>query len=64
MRAYHGTRLTDPDIASAALVAFKPAVPVTVEGAAFAFVGFGLGAAAIRAVLMLLHLLRRRRRLI
>ena len=64
MRAYHGTRLTDPDIASAALVAFKPAVPVTVEGAAFAIVGFGLGAAAIRAVLMLLRLPRHRRRLI
>ena len=64
MRAYHGTRLTDPDIATAALAAFKPAVPVTVEGAAFAIVGFGLGAAAIRTVLMLLRLPRRRRRLI
>jgi hypothetical protein len=62
MRAYHGTRLTDPDIAGAALEAFKPAVPVTFEGAIFAGVGFGIGAGGMRVILALLRVPWRRRR--
>ncbi|RKF14929.1 DUF2937 family protein [Roseovarius spongiae] len=39
-RAYRAGHLTDPEIAQAAWEDFKPALPLTFEGAAFA--GFGL----------------------
>ncbi|MBV7408916.1 MULTISPECIES: DUF2937 family protein [Roseobacteraceae] len=54
MRAYHAAHSTDTEVASAALSAFKPAVPLTLAGAIFALAGFLVGAAAISAVLKLL----------
>jgi len=61
MRAYRGGRLTDPEIASAALAAYKPAVPVTFDGLVFATTGFGLGAALIWGLLTLVRTPFRRR---
>lgn len=62
MRAYRGGRLTDPEIASAALAAYKPAVPVTFDGLIFAATGFGLGAVLVWGVMALVRTPFRRRK--
>lgn len=65
-RARHVTRLNDLEIARAAWEDFKPAVPLTLEGAAFSGVGFLGGMLSISLFFGLLRLLfgggRRRRR--
>jgi len=60
-RAYRATRLTDPEIAAGAWQAFRPALPLTFEGAAFAAVGMLCGLAAMSGGLALLRRLFRRR---
>lgn len=55
MRAYHATRLTDPDIAARALADFRPALPLDFAGLAFGLVGFGLGAGLVSGLLRLLR---------
>ncbi|APX10997.1 DUF2937 family protein [Tateyamaria omphalii] len=54
MRAYHAARSTDGEVANAALTAFKPALPLTFAGAAFAGAGFLAGLLAMSATLKLL----------
>ena len=61
MRAYNGTRFTDPEIAQAAWEAYQPAVPVNFAGLTFAGVGFVLGSLALSLVLGLLRMPFRRR---
>jgi hypothetical protein len=56
MRAYNGTRFTDPEIASAAWDAFQPAVPVSFAGLTFAGAGFLSGSAILSLILGLLRL--------
>jgi len=51
MRAYHAARMTDGDVARAALDTFEPAVPLGMAGMTFAGVGFLTGLAAVWAVL-------------
>lgn len=53
MRAYHVTRLTDDDVAKAALQSFEPAVPINFAGMVFAGSGFVAGMLAIWAILQL-----------
>lgn len=53
-------RMVDPDIASAALEDFKPALPLTLTGAGFVAIGFALGALGLWAVLSLVRLPFRR----
>lgn len=55
MRAYHASRFTDRDIATAAWQAFQPAVPVSFAGLSFAAFGFLLGALAVGLVVNLLR---------
>lgn len=62
MRAYHGARFTDPDIAKAAWAAYKPALPITFEGLVFAGVGFISGALALSLIAGALGRLFRRNR--
>lgn len=54
MRAYHATRLTDDDVAQAALASFEPAVPVNFAGVVFASSGFAAGFLAILAAFRVL----------
>ncbi|WP_147103596.1 DUF2937 family protein [Tateyamaria sp. syn59] len=54
MRVYHAAHSTDTEVASAALSAFKPAIPLTLAGAIFAGAGFLTGAAALSLLLKLL----------
>ncbi len=61
MRAYNGTRFTDPEIAQAAWEAYQPAVPVNFAGLTFAGVGFVLGSLALSLILGLLRMPFRRR---
>ena len=61
MRAYNGTRLTDPEIAQAAWEAFQPAVPVNFAGLTFAGVGFLGGSLAMSLIFGLLRMPFRRR---
>lgn len=61
-RAYLATNMTDRQIASRAWEAYKPAVPVTFEGAVFAGVGFLTGLMILGALVSLLRLPFRRRR--
>jgi hypothetical protein len=60
-RAYRARSLTDPDIARAAWQDFKPAVPLTFEGAVFSGVGFFAGWGAMALGLALLRWPFRRR---
>ncbi len=66
MRAYHATRLTDGEVAQAALQSFQPGVPLTTAGGIFAAGGFlgGLCAAWGGLHLALVPLRRRRRRMV
>lgn len=61
MRAYHATRLTDDDVAQAALGSFEPAVPVNFSGIVFAGSGFSVGFLAILAAFRVLSWPFRRR---
>ncbi len=61
-RAYRARDLGDAEIASAAWVEFKPALPLTFEGAVFAGTGFLGGLAMMAAALALLKMPFRRRR--
>lgn len=61
MRAYHGMRLRDRDVAQAAWDTFEPAVPLNVTGAIFAGVGFLVGLLSLSAVLAVLRWPLRRR---
>lgn len=61
-RAYRARSLGDAEIAEAAWAEFKPALPLTFEGAVFAGTGFLGGLAAIGAALALLKMPFRRRR--
>ncbi|MEO0401882.1 MAG: DUF2937 family protein [Pseudomonadota bacterium] len=51
MRAYHGARMTDSDVAKAALAAYQPALPLNMAGAVFAGTGFFAGLLAVWAAL-------------
>lgn len=62
MRAYHASRLTDGDVAQAALAAYAPAVPINMPGLVFAVSGFVAGLLCVwAAVRALIWPLRRRR---
>ena len=61
-RAYNVAQFNDREIAQAALADFKPAVPVTFEGAVFAIGGLLSGSALVSLVLSLLRLPFRRRK--
>jgi hypothetical protein len=54
-RAYNAIQFNDLDVARAAVDDFKPAVPVTFEGAVFTGVGFVGGWIAIALVLGILR---------
>ncbi|MEZ5714956.1 MAG: DUF2937 family protein [Paracoccaceae bacterium] len=60
-RLYRAGRLSDPEIAAQAWAAFRPALPLTAEGASFAGVGFLAGAAGLGMILAGLGRLIRRR---
>ncbi len=60
-RAYEMRRFTDSEIASRALDAFKPAVPLTFEGGIFAGTGFLAGFALLSSLIALLKRLVMRR---
>lgn len=62
MRAYNGTRFTDPEIARAAWDVYEPAVPVNFAGLTFAGVGFVLGGLSLSLIFGLLRMPLRRRR--
>ncbi|WP_420010654.1 DUF2937 family protein [Tateyamaria sp.] len=51
MRAYHATRLTDGEVARAALASYEPAVPINFAGLTFAGSGFVAGLLAMWAAL-------------
>lgn len=53
MRAYHATKMTDRDVARAALETFEPAVPLGIAGLTFAGSGFFAGLIAIWAAIKL-----------
>ncbi len=61
-RAYRARDLSDAEIASAAWAEFKPALPLTFEGAVFGGTGFLGGLGIMAAVLALLKMPFRRRR--
>ncbi|WP_187429228.1 hypothetical protein ROLI_028940 [Roseobacter fucihabitans] len=61
MRAYHGARFTDPEIAARAWQAFQPALPLSVTSVIFAGVGFAVSAGGLRAILAVSRLRRRRK---
>jgi hypothetical protein len=61
MRAYHAARLTDPEIARGTLAAFRPSLPLSLEGGLFAVIGFMLGALPLRLLAILLSRVGRRR---
>ncbi|MCZ4351089.1 DUF2937 family protein [Roseovarius aestuarii] len=54
-RAYRARSLTDPEIAQAAWADFKPAMPLTFEGAVFSAGGFFGGLGVMGALLALLR---------
>ncbi|MDO6726732.1 DUF2937 family protein [Cognatishimia sp. 1_MG-2023] len=62
MRAYHSAKINDPEIVHAAWAEFKPAVPLSFEGAVFAVSGFFAAFIGSYAVLGCLRLLFRRRK--
>ena len=63
-RAYHAKRFQDTEVARAALADFRPALPLSFEGAVFGGTGFFLGALVLTLLWSLLRwplrLLRRR----
>lgn len=61
MRAYRATHLNDVGIAKAAWEDFKPAVPLTFEGAVFSGAGLVFGGLAVSFVLGVMRLVFRRR---
>jgi hypothetical protein len=61
MRAYHGARFTDGDVAKAAWDAYEPAVPLNLTGAIFASFGFFAGLFSIGGLLAVLRWSFRRR---
>ncbi|TNF21537.1 MAG: DUF2937 family protein [Rhodobacteraceae bacterium] len=61
-RAYLAANMTDRQIARRAWEAYKPALPVTFEGAAFAGVGFLGGLMLLGSLMSLLRMPFRRRR--
>lgn len=61
-RAYNAVQFNDLDVARAAAEDFKPAVPVTMEGAVFTGVGFVSGWIAIAVLLGVLRMLFFRQR--
>jgi hypothetical protein len=61
MRAYHGARFTDGDVAKAAWDAYEPAVPLNPTGAIFASFGFFAGLFSIGCLLAALRWSFRRR---
>lgn len=62
MRAYHAARMSDGDVARAALKAYEPAVPVNMAGMIFGGTGFLAGLLATWAGMRLLVWPFRRRR--
>jgi hypothetical protein len=62
IRAYHGARFSDPQIARAAWAAYQPAVPVNFAGLTFGAAGFVLGALGVSLLLGLARMPFRRRR--
>lgn len=61
MRAYHGARFTDGDVAKAAWDVYQPAVPLNLTGAIFAGFGFFVGVFSIGGLLAVLRWPLRRR---
>lgn len=61
MRAYHGARFRDRDVAKAAWANYQPALPFNLTGAIFAGFGFIAGLIGIRCVCAVLRLPFRRR---
>ena len=61
MRAYHGARFTDGDVAKAAWDAYEPAVLLNLTGAIFASFGFFAGLFSIGGLLAVLRWSFRRR---
>lgn len=55
-RARYATRFTDTELAGRVWENYKPAMPVTFEGAIFAFIGFLSGLALFSALIYLLRL--------
>lgn len=55
MRAYHATRFSDRDVASAAWQAYQPAVPLNMAGAIFAGFGFFAGWIGLSALFALIR---------
>lgn len=55
MRAYHATRLNDPDIAARAWEAYQPAIPTNFAGAVFGGTGFVAGLIVLSALLAILR---------
>ncbi|MBN9886785.1 DUF2937 family protein [Salipiger abyssi] len=62
MRARLAAHLSDPEIATRAWEAYRPALPLTFEGAVFAGLGFGGGWLALSALWALLSRIFRRPR--
>mmetsp|Transcript_23351 Transcript_23351/g.40722 ORF Transcript_23351/g.40722 Transcript_23351/m.40722 type:complete len:104 (+) Transcript_23351:2512-2823(+) len=62
MRAYHATRMTDGDVARAALDSFEPAMPLNFAGMTFAGSGFVAGLLTVWAALRLVLWPFRRRK--
>ncbi|QYX55877.1 DUF2937 family protein [Roseovarius sp. SCSIO 43702] len=60
-RAYHAARLTDAEIAEAAWRDYRPAMPLTFEGAVFGGTGFVLGLGVVGTLWALLRALVGRR---
>ncbi|WP_299150497.1 DUF2937 family protein [uncultured Tateyamaria sp.] len=54
MRAYYGARMTDGDVARAAMQAYQPALPLNFAGAVFALTGFFAGLIGVSILLRLL----------
>jgi hypothetical protein len=61
MRAYHGARLTDPEVAKGAWAAFQPALPLSLATAIFAGVGYLCAVGVFAAILALIRTSLRRR---
>lgn len=60
-RAYHAVHFNDPGIAQAAWQDFKPAVPLTFEGAIFSGAGLAAGGLLVSIFLGFLRMIFRRR---
>lgn len=62
MRVYHANRMADRDLLRGTWGDFKPALPLTFEGAVFAGAGFVLGGMAVAVLLGSWRAMRRRMR--